>query len=374
MRRGGVKDILFLSREGKFFKRLFELYRERTGKCANVRTHYFLGSRNSLMSAALLPLEEEKFECVVKNTFMNMLSANTFLISLGFSREQIELLQSRLDFNFKHTYLRFYAKKQYRKLLRDEEFKKMYEELRVSSAEAFRAYLGSFGLDYRKNGIVMFDVGWRGLVQDLMRKFLGDEVPIHGYYLGTVEKKPSDFTDKTGLLCSAKNKRFQGYKYYQRYKMLYEQICRADHGSAERYLLNEDGSSSVQLDMKRKDKELFAELFSPLQERIAETFGEICKLDYGRYSATESTISGVFYRAVKHMTRADYRWQLNAEDCHYDTFCRIGYRFTLVGRGLRIFAYRLTDAWYVLKYAGCHSLGKVRYSSFKTYRKPKNNQ
>lgn len=364
-----IKDILFFSREGKFFRRLFEIYREERGKCPNVRTHYFMASRNSMMTASLYPLEREDFACVVKNTYMNMLSANTFLLSLGFEKEQIAYLQSRFQFSFRKTYLRFYATKQYKSLLNDAEFQRIYEELRTSRAEAFGAYLDGFHIDYRNDGLCVFDVGWKGLIQDLLHKYVGQDVKMHGFYLGLHETKESDLYNKTGLLCSKKNKKYPRSHYFQRYKMLYEQICRADHGHPERYELREDGTCGVVLDTEHRDKELFDELFAPLQDRIAQTFREICKLDYDKFSQIENTVVRVRYYSVTHMTKSDYRWQLDAEDCHYDSFCRVGYRLALVSRGTRTFTYKFMDALFALKYFFARGMGTVRYSSSGTYRK-----
>jgi predicted HAD superfamily hydrolase len=64
------KDILFMSREGQFLKKLFERYcgiRSELGlPVTNIKTHYFYGSRNSIMSASMKEIEKEDFNLMFR--------------------------------------------------------------------------------------------------------------------------------------------------------------------------------------------------------------------------------------------------------------------------------------------------------------------
>lgn len=362
-----IPDILFYAREGKFFKRLFEIYRNATGRCANVRSHYFLISRNAIATASLAPLGEEQFRYIVHNSFLSMQSANTFLVSLGFSPERIDELQRRLKFNFKRTYIHFYATEKYKSLLQDELFQTTYEALRTERKEGFAAYLQTFPVDYRNGAFCVVDVGWKGLMQDLMRKHLGG-TDFPGYYLGMADKTKEGAKRKFGLLYSLKSGKYRYHHYFWRYRMLYEQICRADHGHADAYALK-DGKPEVLLDGDHRDEELFEKKFKPLQDMIASTFMRICALDFEKYSQMENIIMRTYYHSVTHMKRRDYIWQLDAEDCHYDSFVRVGYRLALVGRGLRTFAYRVSDAFFALRALPYRNRARVRFTSPKTYRR-----
>ena len=56
------KDILFMSREGKYLKILFEKYchlrKELCYDVKEIKTHYFYGSRNSIITASAKPINE----------------------------------------------------------------------------------------------------------------------------------------------------------------------------------------------------------------------------------------------------------------------------------------------------------------------------
>ena len=86
------KDILFMSREGQFLKKLFDEYlkirKENRLEVININSHYFYGSRNSIIKASVEDLSKENFEVLFKffNFFM---TPNSFMHSIGFSDEQI---------------------------------------------------------------------------------------------------------------------------------------------------------------------------------------------------------------------------------------------------------------------------------------------
>ena len=325
-------------------------------------------SRNSIMTAALAPLGEEDFRCVVHNSFMSMQSANTFLTSLGFLPEQIADLQQHHKFNFKKTYIRFYATKHYQALLNDHEFIRIYNYLRLEKKEGFHAYLKTFPEDFEHGKLFVFDVGWMGLIQDLMQKELGSGVKMHGFYWGLSDKTKAGMRIKTGLVFSKKKQKYPYHRYFWRYRFLYEQICRADHGHADAYLVK-DGKSVVVLDEDRGDKELFEKLFRPLQDEMADVFEKICKMDFDKYSNMEYVAMRTYYRMVTHMNRKDMLWQLDAEDSHYDSFVRVGYRLTLIGRWVRLMAYRFSDWFYALYGLPYRSRAQIKYASKKAYKK-----
>lgn len=70
------------------------------------------------------------------------------------------------------------------------------------------------------------------------------------------------------------------------------------------------------------------------------------------------------------MKRIDYTWQLAAEDCHYDSFVRIGYRFQLFDKnGARRLIYRIADGYFAITARPRRNKARVRFTSSKTYRK-----
>ena len=100
----GCKDILFMSREGQFLKKLFERYcqlrKEAKKDVADIKTHYFYGSRNSIMTASVKPLEEETFDFMFR-FFKYFISPKMFMYSIGFTNEQIDEVQKTFGNEYK---------------------------------------------------------------------------------------------------------------------------------------------------------------------------------------------------------------------------------------------------------------------------------
>ena len=105
------KNIIFMSREGQFLKTLFEKFceiRKNLGlDVANIKTHYFYGSRNSVMTASTKPIDEEDFEHLFRY-FKYFIRPRMFMFSIGFTNEQIDEVEksfgkntNKLCFNFK---------------------------------------------------------------------------------------------------------------------------------------------------------------------------------------------------------------------------------------------------------------------------------
>lgn len=71
--------------------------------------------------------------------------------------------------------------------------------------------------------------------------------------------------------------------------MLYEQICRADHGRTVSYEMH-DGKPVAVLDETLGDKEVFDKLFRSLQDDITYIFSKIAALDFDKYSQMENVV------------------------------------------------------------------------------------
>ena len=87
-----VEDLYFCSREGEFFKEIFDLLIQQNG--ISIRTHYLLVSRKSTFLPSLdKDIQKEKFATLKKST--DCLSLSEFVTTLG--------LQCRDYSLYKHT-------------------------------------------------------------------------------------------------------------------------------------------------------------------------------------------------------------------------------------------------------------------------------
>jgi hypothetical protein len=115
-------------------------------------------------------------------------------------------------------------------------FREMYEEHRRIQRQNFLCYLGSFGVDFEKNGLHLVDVGWKGSIQNNIYFTLEEVVHVHGYYLGLLS--PSGLTEKNskkGILFSDFKVLTPFVHVYNNNRSLFEMVLGASHGSADGY-------------------------------------------------------------------------------------------------------------------------------------------
>lgn len=353
LKENKTKDVLFMSREGQFLKKLFDRYieikKELKQDVINIKTHYFCGSRNSIMTASAKPLETETFESLFK--FFNFyMSPKSFLHSVGFSEEQVEEVAKSFGnklnkgvVNFKHSYT-------FKKLKNNEKFKEIYENNRLKQSNAFNLYMQSFNINYKKDGLVFVDIGYHGTMQDLIFNFFNKQVKITGYFIKTRAKYVENNL-KIGLLDDKLNKKLFGSKITKYDSFNYEQILRADHGRCLGYKLNNKNESKPVFDEKLDDKEVFEKYVKTMQDQIFDKFEQIAykALKEGKNIADVCIIA--YYYTIKQKTKTDFKWLLEMQDSSHDDFGFVGYPGRVFTRKLRDFVFKLKDKNFVFKHS-----------------------
>ncbi len=368
LKSNGVKDVLFCSREGQFLKRLFDIYNEKKGD-GSIKSRYFYVSRNSASVAALKPLPQEDFEKIINGVFL--ISADKVLSTLNFTESEKNVLKAQINENFDRNHTDFSKSKVFRELISNEYFKELYEKKRTAAKEGFKKYLNSFGIDFKSSGMTVVDIGWAGTIQDYIKKYIGGEYSLHGYYLGARDKTPIDMAEKTGLLYSAKSKKYNGSLFFHHHMAFYEQICRADHPHVSSYAPDGDGFAVLFGDEPDSGK-IFEETIEPMQNMIAGKFEKLCALEcYEYFSQLENTVMRANYRMMLTPSKEDYAWLIKAENTHYDSFVRVGYGFRKFKAGLRLALYGIENFFFRLKYGGFIAGRKV---SLKQGKNPKNSK
>ncbi|MGN0798575.1 MAG: hypothetical protein ACI4L7_03340 [Christensenellales bacterium] len=343
-------DVLFMSREGQFLKKLFERYceirKELNKDVANIRTHYFYGSRNSVFTASTKPLQEEHFDYLFRffNYFMN---ARKFLISIGFSKEQVEQVKQSFGDKLDKTCFNLKKSKIFKELRENKDFVEIYESNRKLQSQSFDLYMKSFGVDYKKDGLVFVDIGYHGTMQDLIFKFFDNKVKICGYFLKSRAEQNLD-NQKFGLLGDSNNKKLFGSKITKYDSFNYEQILRADHGRCLGYSVENDSVNPI-LDVA-DDKIVYDKYVKDLQDKIFEKFEKIAYQSLNQDNKNIPEICVVYYyNTIKNKQNKDYKWLLDMEDNHHDDFGYVGYPGKVVARSIRKFAFKLKDKFFVLK-------------------------
>ncbi len=343
-----IKNVLFMSREGQFLKKLFDKYcdirRELKLNVVDVNTHYFYGSRNSIMTASNRPIDEENFESLLK-FFHFFMSPAQFLFSIGFNENQIDLVRKEMGKKLDKKCFDLKSAKFFKKMLKNAVFTGIYEENRKSQGNALAAYINSFNLDYKNEGFTFVDIGYHGTMQDLIFKFLDKKVTLNGYFIKS-RSESVDNNYKTGLLSDSCNKKLLGLRINKYDAYNYEQILRADHGRCTGYEIKNNVGSPV-IDTKLKDKELFDKYVKKMQDDIYDKFVKIAHKKLSENAEVSAICIIYYYYLVKYKTKADYKWIIDMQDSHHDDFGYVGYPGRAFARWLRKFVFKLKDKLFI---------------------------
>lgn len=346
----GCKDILFMSREGQFLKKLFEKYcqlrKESEKDVVNIKTHYFYGSRNSIMTASVKPLEEENFEFMFR-FFKYFISPKMFMYSIGFTNEQIDQVKQTFSKEIDKRCFNFKNSKTFEKLKQNETFIKIYEDNRQKQSIAFANYMNTFNIDYKKDGLMFVDIGYHGTMQDLIFKFFDKKIKINGYFIKNRSTQVENNT-KIGLLGDNVNKNLFGSKITKYDSFNYEQILRANHGRCLGYEVVDDKTAKPLIDTQNNDKEIFDKYIKEMQDQIFDKFELIAKKFLTETWNSQSICTIYFYYTIKNKTKTDYKWIIDMQDSHHDDFGYVGYPGRAFARWLRKFAFKVKDKCFVI--------------------------
>lgn len=349
----GCKDLLFMSREGQFLKKLFDRYCEiqtAHGKVLNVKTHYFYGSRNSIMKASVESLDQEKFASLFK--FFNIcMSPKNFMYSIGFSDEQIQAVRetfgrktNSMVLNFKHSAL-------FKKLKQNQTFVHIYENNRQEQARALDAYFKTLQINYQKDGLFFVDIGYHGTMQDLIFKFFHGKVKVTGFYLKSRAEQSAN-NQKIGLLGDKNNRQLFGAKITQYDCYNYEQILRADHGRCLGYSVDSANLGKPMIDPNPTDPNVYMRLVKKLQDQIFEKFTTIAEKTCRELQDIESMCVIYNYHLVKNKTKDDFKWIMDMQDSHKDDFGFVGYPGKMFSKGIKKFVFKIKDWRFLVSNGG----------------------
>lgn len=271
--RTNKKEIVFLSREGEFLKKIFDIYVSKVYN-KNIISKYMIVSRKSTYLPSLKPIKEEKFSSLLNQ--YSYISAYEFLKSLNFSEEEISDIQKSLDnnFNFNEKISDMVNSSIYKKIINNKNFVKIYEYKRKNQKNNFKKYVKQITSE---NDISVVDIGWNGSIQDNIQNILGNSYKINGYYLG-LEKRDFVFDEnKKGLIFSNVPNYSEFYKLYNVNRSIYEILLGASHGSANLYV-EEDEIIKVELFSKDEERKIYDDIISKIQEKMLDYFSKLCDL------------------------------------------------------------------------------------------------
>lgn len=310
----GIQELFFLSREGKFLKKLFDRYVELKGDTYPIPTSYLLVSRKSIMLSSLNDLGKEKF---TELQVYGRMSICKFLKALYFQDKEIQdvLLELRVDGEAEIE--NFFESEAFQKVKASRYVQSLYTQKRETAIQSVQRYLEGAGfLTEKKIGLV--DVGWNGTIQNCLEKHRKEKKTV-GYYIGIYEGSPFREIEKYGLLFDSKS-------VFSKFNYNYEYICVADHGTVASY--DEFGTPVLEAD---NDIILYTSYFSKIQETI------MCKFEalYGALPSGAQTdeYSGLFAKMHARMLisfkKEERRILQTAREAKQDGLAAIAFRRTL---------------------------------------------
>ena len=274
----GIKDIYFLSREGEFLKKLFDIYNSnRSGD--KIRTHYLYVSRKATYPATLKKLDEEKFDLLRR---FPELSLSDFFENIGMPNviDVLKFEQSEIDKPIKD----FFNSNVFLKLRTNEKFRNLYESSRIEYNELFKKYCSQEGL-VTDDTVAIADVGWNGTMQDNICTALGG-LDCIGLYIGLINKAfLSPNRRKKGMIFSETPEDSCDIDLWRYDHVFLERILWASHGATDRYEERENNTVFPVFKEYQSEAENY-ELIKPVQDEILQKFKELDKAFFNScYSA-----------------------------------------------------------------------------------------
>lgn len=258
-----ISNVFFFSKEGEFLKKLFDQLQSDIYGYTVVSSHYLLVSRKATFLASLQPLEEEGFSRLFAH--YRDISLRDFLLSLNFEESVAVALCSELQLDFERRISDLQNSPEFKQLKESVKFQQEYEKRRSEQQENFIHYLDSFGVDYKRDGLTVVDVGWKGSIQDNVYHILRGKVAMQGFFLGSLiatEKRENN--QKTGLLFDDNPEPSPFFHVFNNNRSLFEMMLGASHGSADGYFTQEQYEQLPQGHQR------------VVQETISTQSGDIC--------------------------------------------------------------------------------------------------
>jgi predicted HAD superfamily hydrolase len=278
LREDNVQDVFFLSREGEFLKKLFDHYQSNLNIDNPIKSHYFLASRKSTFLPSLKSIQEETFEILFRQ-YVNI-SGKEFILSLNIDESWVESFQTEFQEPLSVRESHFPSSKIFKNIIGHPLFQKEYERKRVEQKSLFLDYVNSFGANLKNGTFSVVDVGWKGTMQDNIRKLLPEDTNVHGYYLGLANNPNVTPTNKKeGIIFSPlPHAPEYGAWIFANTLTVYEILLGASHGSATEYIRNSDNSVDVSLSAHPYETQLYNEKISPLLKSYYEIFQKLCSI------------------------------------------------------------------------------------------------
>lgn len=266
------KKLFFVSREGIFLKKIFDHYQNLLFGKHHFTTTYLRASRKATFLPSLGPLEAESFEVLFRQ--YRALSLKKFIANLNLS----EKLDEELGQIFGPDYLTVHndlpSSQGFQKLLALKSFQITYEQMRQDQRAALIQYLNELGCT--DQDVILVDVGWKGSIQDNLRRIFPSTQRLVGLYLGLSINTSTPESLKRGLLFDSPNLQNKSFC-FAKFLPIFEILCAAREGSTSRYIVNNKLASTI-LSPDPIEEKVYSDIIAPAQAKLFEIFSKSAAL------------------------------------------------------------------------------------------------
>lgn len=288
-----LKKIYFFTREGEFYKEIFDTISVFYDKEVVPKSYILEVSRLSTFVASLREFTLDEMMRLWNQYSIQSMSAmfKSLAMDLGNVKKFLDLYS--IDPDEVLTYP--WTLEPVQRLFADEEFKNLMEAHIADKRDRLLEYCAGKDLVVESDeDIAIVDIGWRGTIQDNLC-YLFRNTMIYGYYVGLIQflNKQPENSCKYGYLdkCSFARALLT-------ISTPFEMICNSPNGSTVDYEKNDAGIMVAIRNNEKSEDDIFFSYTKKLQEKILSDCNKLGKYCYENFIVSED-VRNYAYEALR---------------------------------------------------------------------------
>ena len=285
----GIKKLYFFTREGEFYKQVFDMWKMYSRYSNRLPDSYIL--EVSRVATFLPSLREVSLSEMMR--IWNQYSCQSmaaFFKSLRLNPERGKYFTEKYNINYEQVLIYPWQLETVQAMFRDAQFIEWIQQEILSSRSLLLKYCHGKGLYLEKQEVIgIVDIGWRGTIQDNLC-YVFPDYRIEGFYIGLVpflNQQPAN-SRKAGYINS-----------YPKAQSLFhtltpfEMICNSPNGSTVSYEETEAGVNAVRKKERGEDF-VFHAFTKQYQEQILSEMKCLCEWNQRHYIISEQYHDAAF--------------------------------------------------------------------------------
>lgn len=297
LKENNIKKIYFFTREGEFFKEVFDKIKDK-----NISSEILEVSRVATFFPSFDSISIDEMKRLWSQYSTQSLSA--MFKSLNLDKSKYAKIIYKYNLNLSDNIIHPWKNNKIIKLFKDKDFiNLMSDDLNIARTNLL-GYFKEKGFENSKERVAIVDIGWRGTIQDNICKIFTNK-EIYGYYFGMQK-----FLNKQPI----NSKKF-GYvnQYYGYFKVLgdvtpFEMLSNSPYGSTLGYVKKDNKYVAIRKIDNIENEEYYS-CTKFIQEGIIKNIG---KKSYAENDPINS-LERIIYKPSKLVTNAYFNLKHNEE-------------------------------------------------------------